>query len=403
MKRYNLVTTGIRTLFLSLVMLPFTIATAVASDGVGSSYHGQMGEGSGNGMLEKWCALPNFSFEQEGGIAGWTGKSCNACHIGSDWNVKGDDAGTEADCTYCHDSAYPQTVNGKLLETDVPTIAKCVTCHYKDTAKRGDIFTADEDVHIAAGMLCQDCHIRDSFGSSDHQFWKGTAIDTTEPTMQGKLSCTNDGCHLAVPHSLTTDKGQDINAHLDKVACETCHTGLRPGAALSSRKWNVFKLDAKGKVVPLTTKWAEGWLPVHKWYDNKGAGVAGDFHLPILGYTERRDADGAKVYPFNAVTVDWYVKKKKSGYDDVITVPEVKAADADGDLTVTLKEMQAVYRKAKLVTADMTFSISHSVVPKDLAFKCGDCHGRNGWVLDWQQLGYAKDPRSEKKGGRKNK
>ena len=59
-------------------------------------------------------------------------------------------------------------------------------------------------------------------------------------------------------------------------------------------------------------------------------GASGDFHLPILGYTERRDAEGAKIYPFNAVTVDWFVRKKNSAYDDVIIVPEVKAADADG-------------------------------------------------------------------------
>ena len=39
------------------------------------------------------------------------------------------------------------------------------------------------------------------------------------------------------------------------------------------------------------------------------------------------------------------------------------AADADGDLQVTLDEMRAVYRKAQLVTADMNFSISHSTGP----------------------------------------
>jgi hypothetical protein len=76
----------------------------------------------------------------------------------------------------------------------------------------------------------------------------------------------------------------------------------------------------------------------------------------------------------------------------VITVPEVKAADANGDRIVTVAEMQVFHRKATLVTADMNFSISHSVVPIALAFECNDCHGRNGWVLDWKQLGYAKDP-----------
>jgi len=185
------------------------------------------------------------------------------------------------------------------------------------------------------------------------------------------------------------------------VACETCHTGLRPAKALASRKWNVFKEDGS----PLTTKRDVGWLPVHKWYDNTGPGASGDYHLPILGFTERRDEPGAKIYPFNPVTVDWFVKKKNFDFDDVIIVSEVKAADTDGYvdglMTVTVDEMQDVYRKAKLVTADMNFSINHSVVSKDLAFKCGNCHGRNGWVLDWQQLGYPKDPRKGNGGGKK--
>jgi hypothetical protein len=29
-------------------------------------------------MLEKWCALPNFSFEQQGGIDGWTPRTVTA-------------------------------------------------------------------------------------------------------------------------------------------------------------------------------------------------------------------------------------------------------------------------------------------------------------------------------------
>jgi methanogenesis multiheme c-type cytochrome len=332
-------------------------------------------------MLEKWCALPNFSYYQQDGITGWTTQSCNGCHIGASWNPTRD----EPLCIYCHVSAAPVANDG-----DVPTIAKCLTCHSKDTAKRGDVFTPEEDVHINLGFVCQDCHWRETDALSDHQFRKGTAMDTTEQTMMGTMSCTMSTCHDAQPHSAVTDRGIALNTHNEKVACETCHTGLRPAAALASRQWNVFNEAGAVK----TTKHAAGWLPVHKWYDNTGPGAAGNYDLPILGYTERRDADGAKIYPFNAVTVDWYVKKKKSDYDEVIIVPEVKAADADGDGTVTLAEMQKVYRKAVLKTADMNFSISHSVVPASQAFVCNDCHGRNAWVLDWKQLGYAKDPRS---------
>lgn len=74
-------------------------------------------------------------------------------------------------------------------------------------------------------------------------------------------------------------------------------------------------------------------------------------------------------------------------------VPEVKAADADGDGTVTMDEMRIDYPRATLVSRDMTFSISHSVRPASQACRCHDCHGRRGWVLDRQTLGYAGDAR----------
>lgn len=353
--------------------------------GVEQSYHGQLGFGSGSGMLEKWCALPNFSFEQQSEIDGWTSQSCNGCHIGAAWNP----TKSSSNCLYCHNSDSPK-------HWDVPQVADCMTCHSKDETKRGDAFTAEQDVHIAAGFLCQECHERKADEFSDHQFRKGTSIDTTEPTMEGTLSCTKF-CHDPKPHSAKKGIAVKLNRHTEKVACETCHTGLRPAAALARRQWNVF---VSGK--PVTTMRAAGWLPEHKWYDNTGPGASGNYDLPILGYTERRDAEGAKIYPFNSVSVDWYIKTPTSKFDEVIPVPAVKAADSNGDGIVTLEEMQVTYPEATLVTEEMNFNISHSVVPVALAFGCKDCHGRNGWVLDWQQLGYEGDARRLKATGKGN-
>jgi hypothetical protein len=94
----------------------------------------------------------------------------------------------------------------------------------------------------------------------------------------------------------------------------------------------------------------------------RGAGASGDYDLPILGSSERKRAPGANIYPFNPVTVDWFVKKKRSSSDDVIIVPELIAADqaGDGDFTVTADDLAAIgYRQATLVRADMKFSINH--------------------------------------------
>ena len=397
---------------LALITLPLATASALddQTNAVEASYHGQLGYSTGTGMLEKWCALPNFSYYQQDGIDGWYNtekRNCSTCHIGAYWSpVEEGESEPGPVCSKCHTSDTP-TVG----DPDV-TVAKCMGCHKKDISKRGDDFDIlnDNDVHITYGLLCQSCHFnRKENGISTHQFRKGTAMDTTEVTMMGTLNCTqacHDGDdtldnHGSRPHPEFTAtgeiiaKGVALNDHTIKVACETCHTGRRPNDALARRQWNVFITEGENKGKPVTTWREEGWLPEHKWYDNTGPGASGDFDLPILGYTERRNAPGAKIYPFNAVSVDWFVKTKRSAYDDIIKVPEVKAADSDGDGTVTVDEMRQVYKHATLMTEDMNFSITHSVLPAEDAFKCQDCHTSLSWVLNWEQLGYEGDPWAE--------
>jgi methanogenesis multiheme c-type cytochrome len=350
------------------------LASANATDVVESSYHGQLGRspalggwGNGLGMLEKWCALPNFSFEKQGRIKGWM-EQCGKCHTSS----YRDPATGKTDCTLCH-----KTRDGK----GEPTIAQCVKCHVKDYAKRGDIFDEEHDIHLAAGMRCHDCHERLTDPHSDHQFAKGYAIDTTEDTMEGTLSCLK--CHEERPH-YKADEGEILDSkHVNKIACVTCHTGPRPGKAIESRSWNEFTEDGK----PVTKMRAPGWIPNHKWYTGKKLG-----HLPILGSTDLM----AKIYPFNVVKVTWFIETSGSSLDDVIIVPEVMAADADNDRVTTVEEMRKYqkgkYSDATLVTREFNFSVSHSIVPSENAFSCFDCHGEDANVIQWKELGYMEDP-----------
>ena len=126
---------------LALIALPLATVSATEPEQVGASYHGQMGIDTGLGMLEKWCALPNFSFEKQGGIAGWTAKDCNNCHIGASWNPTRD----QTDCNKCHTEASAEAATP-------PTIANCTAvCHKKDIAKRGDQFTAEFDAQDFTG------------------------------------------------------------------------------------------------------------------------------------------------------------------------------------------------------------------------------------------------------------
>ena len=77
-------------------------------------------------------------------------------------------------------------------------------------------------------------------------------------------------------------------------------------------------------------------------------------------------------------------------------MPEVKAADADKDGETTVEEMRKYengkYKEAALITKEFNYSISHSIIPADKAFSCGDCHGEEARVLNWEALGYDHDP-----------
>jgi len=351
------------------------LPSAHAKDVVESSYHGQLGRcpalggcGKGLGMLEKWDAFNNFSFEKQGRIKGFN-KQCGECHTSS----YRDPATGKTDCLLCH-----KTKDGK----GKPTVAQCAKCHQRYAMlKRGDVVDEEHDIHLAVGMRCHDCHERLADARSDHQFAKGYAIDTTEETMEGTLSCMK--CHEEKPHS-RLDEGDILDSkHVTRIACVTCHTGRRPGKAIKSRTWNKFTEDGK----PVTEMRNSGWIPKHKWYIGKKLGP-----FPILGATDLM----AKIYPFNVVTFTWFIESGESRLDDVIIVPEVRAADSNKDGETTVEEMRKYekgkYKEATLVTKEFNYSVTHSVVPSEKAFSCEDCHGESGFVLKWKELGYDYDP-----------
>jgi methanogenesis multiheme c-type cytochrome len=346
-----------------------------AVDTVERSYHGQLGRspalggwGNGFGMLEKWDPFYNFSFEKEGRIKGFKAQ-CGECHTSTFRDL----TTGKTECRLCH-----ETKDGK----GSTTLEQCLKCHQThSTLKRGDILNEEKDIHLEMGMTCQECHERLSDTNSDHQFAKGYAIDTTEDTVKGTVSCLS--CHDEKPHA-DIDEGEVLDSrHVAKIACVTCHTGPRPGEAIKSRVWNKFTKDGK----PATTTRQPGWIPDHKWYIGKKLG-----NFSVLGATELM----SKIYPFNVVTFTWFIEGSDSALDDIIIVPEVKAADADKDEETTVEEMRKYengkYKEATLITKEFNYSISHSIVPAEKALSCKDCHGEKAYVLNWEELGYDHDP-----------
>lgn len=175
---------------------------------------------------------------------------CGTCHVGrgkrpDDTSLSSESENENIDCLMCHNEEYAtqrkRLVDGSMgvdLPVDAmvqniqrPTRSNCLTCHAKagggDAVKRGDLSLATItnsdpyfDVHMntsGADLNCQACHV-----FKNHRvIGKGSDLrPTDDPTRGSEVSCLT--CH--------TDKGTtaghattEINAHVARVACQTCH------------------------------------------------------------------------------------------------------------------------------------------------------------------------------------
>ena len=210
-------------------------AQATTPENLEMSYHGTLGHlltadvtDHEQGMLEKWCALPDLNIGDDGfvGSMSWTAR-CGICHIGGKFgDLPVEDSSVpysywvdptpgreNVDCLRCHNTE----------PGDDPTITNCMTCHKKEKAKRG--LDLAKDVHMVdRNFTCQTCHIRFSDEDSNHQLAKGTCIDTTLETAWGTLSDLGKdcaGCHSDTPHKRRVRRGGKLDMHFNKVACET--------------------------------------------------------------------------------------------------------------------------------------------------------------------------------------
>ena len=113
---------------------------------------------------------------------------------------------------------------------------RCYFCHSnRDLDKTGaGKWATDEDVHLAAGLTCVDCH-RNGLDHNITRGYEGEASVSTNP-LAATLSCK--GCHLGEKSSSVPMAGR-LGApvpehpgippvHFDKLTCTACHSGPWP-------------------------------------------------------------------------------------------------------------------------------------------------------------------------------
>jgi hypothetical protein len=149
-------------------------------------------------------------------------------------------------------SRFDATGKVKLRLVAQPRNETCLACHAQPGwKKRGADYRARTDVHFRAGLKCVDCHAAGSnaddpriHGKEVHQFGKGDdpggrVRDDLDNTMRTCTSCHDTG-KFGAP--LATHPWLPP-LHLDKIACQTCHTPEKLVTPAQVQASDVFNPD----------------------------------------------------------------------------------------------------------------------------------------------------------------
>ncbi|MBE9486585.1 MAG: tetrathionate reductase family octaheme c-type cytochrome [Chloroflexi bacterium] len=357
---------------------------------------------------------------------------CAKCHAGYGLT----DAGTydfgnaeNIDCLVCHDTTgtynkgsnmagYPlEKVNLLRVAQNVgsPNRDNCGQCHFygggADAVKHGDLDSSmsypdrKTDVHMDVDgndFQCIECH-----KTEDHLI-AGHSLGVS-PDGHTKVNC--EQCHEGEVHEESR-----LSAHLDSVACQTCHIPVYAKNLATKIWWDWSKageerpfdekdehgyhtyVKEKGKM-----KYGMNLAPEYRWFNGKGGAYSrGDkidprkvtsLACPIGDIADAK----AKIYPFK-------VMRGKQIYDAVnMTLVTAKITneggywvDYDWNKAARLgSEASGLPYSGKYGFAEtnMYWRLNHMVSPKEQALGCLDCHGDNG-RMDWVGLGYKGDPMS---------
>lgn len=320
---------------------------------------------------------------------------CNTCHPGDPGDElhgvgsTGPAAEAAIDCLVCHSADYDYRLrkpmkddSGRVimgqdrttkaaLSIGKPSVKNCMTCHESAGGggyiKRGFLFTSENDVHAAKGMVCADCH-----KTKGHKI--PTGLDPNNWANDGvRLACGD--CHGETPH-----KDADINRHGQRIACQTCHIPHTGGAY--SKDFTKWTKGADGFYEPATLKnEANQATPVYAWYNGTVANVP-----HFIGPKGERQDKKSKIFPFKIYQAKAFYNK----VDGQLLTMDFAQPMATGDPLAGVASAARTLgiKKYEPVPGWQTIYLASShLVTKTKALSCENCHAPNG-VLNFRELGY---------------
>jgi len=372
-------------------------------------------------------------------LGGW--KACGACHAGTGAKpvatTTPDDAQLASiDCLMCHKNGtiatpYARTRNattglfepnvGVDMNNVVRTVIKpvrntCLGCHAKagggDAVKRGDIAlasgtTADAnyDVHMATSrgnLTCQACH-----KFTNHKV-AGRGSDLRPLDSTTAVTCSSTTCH-PTKNSLTSGHTTtDVNHHIGRVACQTCHLPTyaknandttATEATETNRTWEAYEWNATLlRNEPLPTK-ANDITPKYafwngtSWGNNLTDAAVID---PTTGFYKISrpngaitDAAGTKLYPFKYKTAQQPLDTTTGKLIGLSTASFFADGNYVTAINTGLANMGRTGDAWKTVTTDELQVLNHQIPPASgNVLPCAACH-KNTARINLPAIGYA--------------
>jgi hypothetical protein len=367
-------------------------------------------------------------------IGNW---GCSSCHVGL--GKRPDDASLtpqqhreNIDCLICHQKDYKRKKNAVTglmepneaamtisMDTAVRTVhkparANCIQCHANggggDNFKRGDLAvahanTADVsyDVHMAtagANLNCQACHI-----TQQHKI-AGRGSDLRQTDLDVDMSCTT--CHQTKlnPNGHATS---DVNKHVDRVACQTCHikTYARNAsdtaaseATETHRDWSHPEWHAGNNRYEPTVILMNNLKPEYRFWN----GTSWGYSLKETAWKDPKTnryatsrpigsisgADNSKLFPFKYKTA----KRPYANNPGILIPVDTKVYFGTGNADQAIKSSLSLmgYSSSEpysWVEDDTLQLITHEVMTKANALTCSDCHTSSAPQMNlMNDLGY---------------
>ena len=348
--------------------------------------------------------------------------SCTKCHAGYGWTDDSFDfkKAENVDCLVCHDGSGTYTKDkgglpGAKVElaavagsVRTPKRENCGSCHFNGGGgmgvKHGDLddslLNANAEVDVHMGKLdfqCIDCH-----ETHDHQVSGKLNAAYTDATKSRRFDCAT--CHAETPHGDAM-----LNKHTERVACQSCHIPEYARKYPTKMTWDWSKAgdpsrqDSPHEYLKIKGEFTyEGDVrPEYAWYNGKmdrylmGDPVTSDDQAMNEPLGSRGDPT-AKIFPFK-------IHRAKQIFDPVngLLIPPVTSGEG-GFWTkfdwafAAEKGMQNAglpYSGSyDFMQTHMYWPINHMVAPAEESVQCKECHGSTAKRLDWEALGYSRDP-----------